>query len=116
MVGVMASAAPSPDRGPVAPAADPVEIRACLPPQLVGEFDAEWVIVLEKAKSSRDLAGVHSLLHKWRHLAYAEQLDPGSYSRLQAKTAEILRTGTHSTAGSYTQMRALIQERLVLQG
>lgn len=112
MVGAMASPAASHDRGSVAPAADPVEIRACLPQHLVGEFDAEWDIVLEKAKSSRDLAGVHSLLHKWRHLAYAEQLDPGSYSRLQAKAAEILRTGTNSTAGSYTQMRALIQERL----
>jgi hypothetical protein len=78
----------------------------------VGEFGAEWDIVLEKAKSSRDLAEVHSLLHKWRLVAYAERLDPGSYSRLQAKAAEILRTGTNSTAGSYTQMRALIQERL----
>jgi hypothetical protein len=112
MVGAMAFPAPSHDRGAVAPAADPVEIRACLPQLLVGEFDAEWDIVLERAKSSRDLAGVHSLLHKWRHLAYAEQLEPGSYSRLRAKTTEILGTGTNSTAGSYTQMRALLQERL----
>jgi hypothetical protein len=112
MVTAMASPAPSHDRGAAAPAADPVEIQACLPQQLVVEFDAEWDIVLEKAKSSRDLAGVHSLLHKWRHLAYAELRDPGSCSRLPAKTEEILRTGTNSTAGSYTQMRALIQERL----
>jgi hypothetical protein len=78
----------------------------------VGEFDTEWDIVLEKAKCSRDLAGVHSLLHKWGHLAHAEQLEPGSYRRLRAKSAEILGTGTNSTPGSYTQMRALIQERL----
>jgi len=49
---------------------------------LVGELDAEWDIVLETAESSRDLAGVHSPLHEWRHLAYAEQIEPGSYGRI----------------------------------
>jgi hypothetical protein len=108
----MASPAPSHDGGVVAPAADPVEIRACLPHHLVAVFDAEWDTAMEKARAAKDLSGVLSLLHKWRHLAYAELREPGTYHRLQAKTEEILRTGSNSTAGSYTQMRARVQERL----
>jgi hypothetical protein len=105
-------AAPSPGANPAAPAADPVAIRACLPPRLVAEFDAEWDSALETAKASKDLAGVHALLHKWRHLAYAEMRDPGSYGRLLAKAEQILRTGENPTAGSFTDMQALIRERL----
>ncbi len=100
------------ERGPVASAADPVQIRACLPQQLVAEFDAEWEIVLDRAKASKDLTAVHSLLSTWRHLAYAELLEPGACDRLRAKTGEILRTGTNSTSGSYRQMRGQLQERL----
>jgi hypothetical protein len=105
-------AAPSPGASPAAPAADPVAIRACLAPRLVAEFDAEWDSALENAKASKDLAGVHALLHKWRHLAYAEMRDPGSYSRLLAKAEQILRTGENPTAGSFADMQALIRERL----
>ncbi len=106
------SAAPIPDADPTPPEADPVAIRACLSPRLVGEFDAEWESVLEKAKASKDLAGVHKLLHKWRHLAYAEIRDPGSYFRLLAKAEQIMRTGENPTAGSFEDMQALIRERL----
>lgn len=105
-------ATPSPGANPVAPAADPVAIRVCLPPRLVAEFDAEWDSALEKAKASKDLAGVHALLHKWRHLAYAEMRDPGSYGRLLAKAEQILRNGENPTAGSLADMQALIRERL----
>lgn len=87
-------------------------IRACLSPQLVAEFDAEWDSALEKAKASKDLAGVHSLLHKWRHLTYPEMTHPGSYSRLLGKAEQILRTGENSTAGSFQDMQAFIRERL----
>lgn len=105
-------AAPVPGGEPRPPAADPAAIRACLSPRLLAEFDAEWERVLEQAKVSKDLGGVHSLLHKWRHLAYAEMRDPGSYFRLLAKAEQIIRTGENPTAGSYEDMQALIRERL----
>ena len=53
------AAEPSPRAGLVAPAADPVAIRARLPPQFLAEFNAEWVSVLDKAQASKDLAEVH---------------------------------------------------------
>jgi Family of unknown function (DUF6247) len=49
---------------PAPPPADPIAIRACLSPRLVAKFDADWDVVLDQAKVSKDLAGVHSLLHK----------------------------------------------------
>ena len=111
-VDMASPAEPSPRAELVAPAADPVAIRACLPPQLLAEFDAEWVSALDKAKASKDLAGVHCLLDKWRHLAYAEMRDPGSYGRLLAKAEQILRTGKNPTAGSLADMQAVIRGRL----
>lgn len=106
------SAAPFPSGEPSAPEADPIAIRACLSPRLVAEFDAEWDRVLEQAKASKDLAGVHQLLRKWRHVAYAEMRDPGSYFRLLAKAEQIVRTGENPNAGSFDDMQAVIQERL----
>ncbi len=97
---------------PAPPMADPVAIRGCLSPRLVAEFDADWDVALEQAKASKDLAGVHKLLQKWRHVAYTELRDPGSYFRLQAKAEQIMRTGANPTAGSYEDMQALIRERL----
>jgi hypothetical protein len=55
-------AAPLPDPAPPSP--DPQAIRACLTSALAAEFDSEWEIVLECAKQSKDLAGVHDLLDK----------------------------------------------------
>lgn len=90
MVFSMASPAVlPPDREPVPPPPDPVAIRACLTPGVA----AEWNIVLDKAKQSKDLAPVHALLAKWRHFAYAELKDPGSYFRLLATAARTLATG-----------------------
>ncbi len=110
---LMASpSAPMPAANPAPPEADPVAIRACLSPRLVAEFDTDWDIVLEQAKASKDLAGVHKLLHKWRHLAYSELRDPGSYFRLLAKAEQIMRSGENPTAGSFEDMQALIRERL----
>jgi hypothetical protein len=113
-LGCMASpaAADLPASDTAALKADPVAIRACLSPRLVTEFDAEWESVLEQAKASKDLAGVHKLLQKWRHLAYAELRDPGSYFRLLAKAEQIMRTGENPTAGSFEDMQTLIRERL----
>ncbi|MGH3799645.1 MAG: DUF6247 family protein [Pseudonocardiaceae bacterium] len=104
--------APLPAANPAPPEADPVAIRACLTPRVVAEFDAEWEIVLDKAKQTKDLAGVHKLLHKWRYVAYAEMRDPGSYFRLLAKAEQIMHTGENPTARSYEDMQALIRERL----
>jgi len=96
----------------VPPAADPQAIRACLTPTLVAEFDREWEFVLEQAKQEKDLTAIHSLLNKWRHLAYAELKDPGSHFRMLAKAEEIERTGTNPGAVSIEDMRALIERRL----
>lgn len=104
--------APLPAVNPGPPDADPVAIRACLSQRLVVEFDAAWDVALEQAKASKNLAGVHKLLQKWRHLAYSELRDPGSYFRLQAEAEQIMRTGENPTAGSFEDMQALIRERL----
>ena len=104
--------APLPAVNPGPPDADPVAIRACLSQRLVVEFDAAWDVTLEQAKASKNLAGVHKLLQKWRHLAYSELRDPGSYFRLQAEAEQIMRTGENPTAGSFEDMQALIRERL----
>lgn len=109
----MASAAtPLPACEPQPPAADPVAIRACLSSALAAEFDREWEIVLKSAKQAKDLAPVHDLLAKWRHLACAELRDPGSYYQLLAKAEQIARTGHNPDAGSLEDMRELIRQRL----
>ncbi|MGH3587165.1 MAG: DUF6247 family protein [Pseudonocardia sp.] len=105
-------AAPPPDASSAPPAAGPVAIRACLSPRLVAEFDAEWEVALEDAKVSKDLTGVHALLRKWRHLAYAELRDPGSHFRVLAKAERIFRTGENPDAVPAEDIRALISERL----
>lgn len=106
------AAALPPDHEPVPPP-DPQAIRACLTPDVAAEFDAEWEIVLDRAKASKDLAPVHELLAKWRHFAYAELKDPGSYFRLLATAARTLATG-QASAGSISgeEMKALIRQRL----
>jgi hypothetical protein len=90
-----------------------VAIRACLTPGVAAEFDAEWEIVLEQAKHTKDLAQVHDLLQKWRHVAYAEMTDPGSYFRLLSTAARTLATG-EAPAGSVSgdEIKALIRKRL----
>jgi hypothetical protein len=110
---VASPAAVSPEGSePVAPSADPVAIRACLTPSLVADFDHEWEIVLDRAKQTKDLAEVHDLLVKWRHIAYAEMKDPGSHFRLLAKAELIERTGQHPDAVPIEEVRALIRRRL----
>lgn len=105
-------AAPTPGPVPVPPPPDPQAIRACLAPELASEFDRDWDIVLEQAKQSHDLAGVHDLLAKWRHTAYMEMRDPGSHNRLLAKAEQILRTGRNPDAAPVEDMQALIRQRL----
>jgi hypothetical protein len=117
-VGVTAAAAERgpqlpPDREPVPPPPDPLAIRGCLTPHVAAEFDAEWDIVLDKAKQSKDLAPVHALLHKWRHFAYSEMKDPGCYFRLLATAARTLATGEappDSVSGD--EVKDLIRRRL----
>lgn len=95
------------------PAADPVAIWACLTPEVAAVFDGEWEFVLEAAKQSKDLAGVHELLHKWRFFARAELTDPGSYFRVLATVAAIQATGRAAPGSvSAEEVRALIRARL----
>jgi hypothetical protein len=95
------------------PEADPVAIQACLPPDVVAVFDAEWEFTLEQAKQSKDLAGVRELLGHWRHFAYQELRDPGSYFRVLAVAAHA-HTTRLAPAGSVSaeEMRARIEARL----
>jgi len=86
-------AAPSEQNHPVPPPAEPRAIRACLTPDVAVEFDREWDIALDQAKRDKDLAPVQDLLVKWRHLAYAELTEPGSYFRVLATAEHTLATG-----------------------
>lgn len=106
-------AAPSEQNHPVPPPAEPRAIRACLTPDVAVEFDREWDIVLDQAKRDKDLAPVQDLLVKWRHLAYAELTEPGSYFRVLATAEHTLATG-QAPPGSVSgdEIAAMIQRRL----
>ncbi|MGH3856742.1 MAG: DUF6247 family protein [Pseudonocardiaceae bacterium] len=108
----MGSVATVSDPAPVPPS-DPQAIRACLTPTLAAEFDREWEIVLDRVKQSKDLADLHELLNKWRHTAYAETRDPGSYYRMLSKAEQILRAGSNPDAVPFEEMQALIRQRQV---
>ncbi len=115
-MAAMASPSPEPPGGAgdlvVAPPPEPQAIRACLSVPVAAEFDAEWATALEAAKQSHDLAGVDALLAKWRHLAFAERSDPGSYFRVLATATHTLATG-HPPPGTSTSedIRALLAAR-----
>jgi hypothetical protein len=111
-VGMASPAGSLPDPPLVPPPPDPQAIRACLSPVLAAAFDSEWEIVLERAKRSQELAGVHELLAKWRHTAYMEMRDPGSYQRILAKAEQITRTGNNSDAVPFESIQTLLQQRL----
>ena len=99
-------ATPLPD--PALPAPDPQVIRACQTSALAAEFDSEWETVLERAKQSKNLATVHDMLSKWRHIAYLEMRDPGAYYRVLAKAEQIIRTGRNPDAMSLEDIQALL--------
>jgi hypothetical protein len=98
---------------PLPPPAAPKAIRARLTSTMAAEFDREWTIVIDEVKKSLDLADLHSWLNKWRHNAYLELRDPGSYYRMLAKIEQIMRTG-QSPEGSVSEeeVKALIRDRL----
>lgn len=80
---------------------------------LAAEFDREWDLVLDEAKQAKDLTGVHELLNKWRHTAYMEMRDPGSYYRLLAKAEQIMQTGqAPESSVSGGEMKERINRRL----
>jgi hypothetical protein len=99
------------------PEADPVAIRACLPPAVAAVFDAEWETALDQAKRSKDLAGVRALLAHWRHFAYQELLSPGSYFQVLAAAAHTQAT-RQAPGGSLSaeEQRARIDARLAQSG
>lgn len=91
----------------------PAAIRSQLPPDLAAILDREWEIVLEAAKRTQDLEGVHDLLHKWRHNVAAEAAEPGSYFRVQELAERILAAGSAEAAGIKTyDAWAVLEERL----
>jgi hypothetical protein len=107
--GMAEPAAPTP--APSAPPADPTAIRACLHPDTAAVFDAEWELVLEEAKHSKDLTEVHELLHKWRFFALEELKQPGWYGALMSKAERILRTGINPGAVSWEDLQELLARR-----
>lgn len=62
-------------------------------------------MVLEQSKI---LTGVRDLLNKWQHTACLELRDPGAHARLQAKAAEIVRTGRNPDAVPFDELQAAI--------
>ncbi len=95
------------------PAADPIAIRACLTPDVAAVFDTEWERTLDSAKQSKDLSGVRQLLQHWRHFAYQELLEPGTYFQVLATTAHVQAT-RRAPSGSVpeNEIRARINARL----
>lgn len=64
------------------------------------------------ARSSPKTSPGHDMLNKWRHTAYLEMRDPGSYHRMLAKAEQIMRTGRNSDAVPFEDMQELIRQRL----
>ena len=104
-------AARTPGPQPLAPPAEAAAIRGCLPPDTAAVFDREWEYVLDEAKQSKDLTGVHDLLHKWRFYALEESRSPGWYAALQTKAERILHTGVNPGAVSWEDMQELVARR-----
>lgn len=91
----------------------PAAIRRQLSPGLAAIFDSEWAIVLEAAKQTQGLEGIHDLLLKWRHTVAAEAAEPGWYFRVQEHAARILERGAPDPdCISGDEVRALIAARL----
>ncbi len=69
--------------------------------------------MLDLAERDQDLEPVHDLLAKWRHFAYAELKDPGTYFRVLATAAHTLATG-QAPVGSVSgkEITELIRRRL----
>lgn len=67
--------------------------------------------MLDRVKQSMDLADLHAPLNKWRHTAYLEMREPGSYDRLLGKAEHILRAGGNPDAVPFDEMQALIRRR-----
>jgi hypothetical protein len=78
---------------------------------MVAEFDTEWDVTLDEAKRDKDLTPIHSLLNKWRHVAYAELKDPGAHYRVLARAEQIIRTGEIPGGLPASEVRALIERR-----
>lgn len=89
-----------------------LNVRTCLSPALVAEFDAEGDLTLDEAKRDKDLTPIHELLNKWQHLAYAELKEPGVHNRLMAKAEQILRSGPHPGGVPIEEVRARLARRL----
>lgn len=112
MAEVTSAAQPVQHR-PAVPDADPVAIRGCLTPDVAAVFDAEWERALDAAKQPKDLVGVHQMLRHWRHFAYQELLEPGSYFRVLAVAARTLATRRAPEGSrSIEEIRALVDARL----
>jgi len=74
-------------------------------------FEAEWKLVLEKAKNSMDLSDTYTFLTHWRHTAAAEMNAPGTYARIQETADRILRQGGSPDATPVTDPVAWIRGR-----
>ena len=69
--------------------------------------------MLDRVQQAKDLADLHELLTKWRHIVYAVMREPGLYYRMLSKAEQIFRTGCNSDAVPFEEMQALIHQRQV---
>ncbi len=67
--------------------------------------------MLDRVRETQELADLHHLLNKWRHIAYQEMCDPGAYYRMLAKAEQIIRAGANPDAVPVEDMQAVIRRR-----
>lgn len=79
------------DGHPLRKGASPAAIRAALPAEDRGDFDADYDKALARAGTSRDLTELFTVLEHWRRLAVL-QSEPEVFRRVARRAAE-LRTG-----------------------
>jgi hypothetical protein len=85
---VTAVARRDPEPHPLARGASPAVIRQWLLPDDAARFVAAYETVLDDARTSLDLAGVHEVVERWRGIAIL-QTDPAAYRRTMRRAAEL---------------------------
>ncbi|QDP95224.1 hypothetical protein FOE78_04235 [Microlunatus elymi] len=95
--------AQSHDPRPTWPDKTPAGIRACLLPEDLDEFDAEFHQVMSEATASYDLNGVNDFVQRWYPVAVSS-LDPQSHRRM-LETARKLNAGEHVPTEPWEETR-----------
>lgn len=100
------------DPAPLPDLSTPLEIRAALLPEEVGEFDRAWRAAQARATEALDLTEVHTVLDRWRRIARMTQADPEAHRRMLAKAERALAGDRPEATVTEAEIRALIKSRL----